>query len=238
MRLTRDRSLIAVCSITVLFSIPASAQTVAATVPGQGDIWLSGQPDGTTLVGDTAPAQSPLLVSLTLAAGSTITFTATGTTGGEGCAIPATGPDGCGVVGSSATNSLSGYSGPAALIGVFIGPGVPSGPSPATLPNNQSFSTLSPALNQVFFVGDGLTGSGSGTVQTFVVPAGATRLFLGTADGPGANFDNTGSYAVTVTQAAAAQTAAPVPLMPPPLLLVLAALLLALAAYSLRRRTT
>jgi hypothetical protein len=235
-RLTRDRFLIAICSIAVLFSIPASAQTVPATVPGQGDIWLSGQPNGTTLVGDTAPAQSPVLVGLTLTAGSTITFTASGTTGGEGCAIPATGPDGCGVVGAVATNSLSGYSGPAALIGVFIGSGVPSGPSPATLPNEQSFATLSPALNQVFFVGDGLTGSGSGTTQTFVVPAGATRLFLGTSDGPGANFDNTGSYAVTVTQTAP-QAAAAVPLMPLPLLLMLAALLLAAATYSLRRGT-
>ena len=42
------------------------------------------------------------------------------------------------------------------------------------------------------------TGTGTGTTQTFIVPAGATRLFLGTSDGFGW-FNNSGSFAVTVT---------------------------------------
>jgi len=60
-----------------------------------------------------------------------------------------------------------------------------------------NFSTLSPLLQQTFFIGDGLTGNGSGTVQTFIVPAGATRLYLGSVDGFGW-YNNTGSFNVTV----------------------------------------
>ena len=37
-------------------------------------------------------------------------------------------------------------------------------------------------IGQVFFIGDGLTGTGSGAIQTFAVPDAATRLFLGVAD--------------------------------------------------------
>jgi hypothetical protein len=229
--------LLAVCSIAVLSSNPARAQSVNLTVPGTGDIWLAGQPNGTTIPfpgggSDVAPAQSPVQVSLTLSPGGTLTFSATGTTGGAGCATPPTSPDGCGVVttAGAAGLGLSGYSGPVALIGVFLdATTTPSGTGPATLPNNQTFATLSPLLNQVFFIGDGLTGTGSGTTQTFTVPAGAARLFLGSADGPGGNFNNTGSYSVTVTQAAA------VPTMPQGLFAMLAALLVIATVYSLRR---
>src|SRR5262249_39942824 len=59
------------------------------------------------------------------------------------------------------------------------------------------------ALNQTFFIGDGLTGTGSGSVQVFHVPDGATRLYLGFADAfffqgdPGYYDDNTGSLTAT-----------------------------------------
>src|SRR5206468_9683201 len=33
------------------------------------------------------------------------------------------------------------------------------------------------------FIGDGMTGHGTGAVQQFIVPPGATRFFLGTVDG-------------------------------------------------------
>jgi hypothetical protein len=49
----------------------------------------------------------------------------------------------------------------------------------------------------VFFIGDGRTGSGTGAVQQFIVPAGATRLFLGTVDGFGWN-TNSGAFSVQV----------------------------------------
>ena len=46
----------------------------------------------------------------------------------------------------------------------------------------------------MFFIGDGLTGNGTGAVQQFVVPTGATRLFLGIADAVGFNDVNHGYY--------------------------------------------
>jgi hypothetical protein len=74
-----------------------------------------------------------------------------------------------------------------------------SGPLALDFTNNTSFAELSPLLNQTFFIGDGLTGSGSGNIQRFLVPDQATRLFLGFADGngiqglPGYYSDNSGS---------------------------------------------
>jgi hypothetical protein len=56
---------------------------------------------------------------------------------------------------------------------------------------------VSPGVQQVFFIGDGLTGTGSGTTQQFVVPPGATRLFLGTMDAYEWN-NNAGSFGVTL----------------------------------------
>jgi hypothetical protein len=77
----------------------------------------------------------------------------------------------------------------------------PTDPAPLALDftNNTSFEEISPLLKQTFFIGDGLTGSGSGNIQRFLVPNQATRLFLGFADGatiqglPGHYSDNGGS---------------------------------------------
>ena len=97
-----------------------------------------------------------------------------------------------------------------ALLGVFLGPGLPtSNPAPGLLNFRDHgvarygtqvgthFATLSPDLQQIFFIGDGLTGTGSGSVQTFIAPAGATRLYLGVADGYQWN-NNTGAFDVCV----------------------------------------
>jgi hypothetical protein len=79
------------------------------------------------------------------------------------------------------------------LVGVFLTDQEPSGSAPPAIDfASGSFTTLAPGLNQVFFIGDGLTGTGTGTVQQFIAPSGATRLFLGFADG----FDFSG-YATT-----------------------------------------
>jgi len=74
------------------------------------------------------------------------------------------------------------------LTGVFLADSEPVAPAPASLDFSstslgRSFTELAPLLYQTFYIGDGLTGEGSGDVQTFVVPAGATRLFLGIVDG-------------------------------------------------------
>ena len=63
------------------------------------------------------------------------------------------------------------------------------------------FASIAPALRQVFYIGDGVTG---GSFQEFIAPAGATRLFLAIPDGfgfvgvPGAYDDNDGAYRVTI----------------------------------------
>ena len=46
-----------------------------------------------------------------------------------------------------------------------------------------SFTVLEPHIGEVFFIGDGLTGTGSGTLQAFIVPSTATHLYLGYVDG-------------------------------------------------------
>jgi hypothetical protein len=101
-----------------------------------------------------------------------------------------------------------------ALVGVFLEDSLPPAP-PAALrfyvSNNAdggiqtNFRTLAPKIGQVFFIGDGLTGTGSGTLQTFFVPPTATHLYLGYVDvcsssstAPGCYFDNVGSLSVTV----------------------------------------
>jgi hypothetical protein len=92
---------------------------------------------------------------------------------------------------SSATafNGISGISGPFAgwLVGVFETDTEPIDPPPARLNFNTigtNFTMLSPAINQLFFIGDGLSGHGSGSVQQFAAPANATRLFLGISERP------------------------------------------------------
>jgi hypothetical protein len=176
------------------------------TVPGTADLWLAAQPSGSMLSyedqSDVVPADSPVEVNVT--SGSKLTILASGGTSFTGGVCTATSPDGgCLItVDNPATNGISGLTVlQDALIGVFVGPSVPSGTPPASLDfsTNTSFMTLSPLLGQAFFIGDGLTGTGSGAVQQFVVPAGATRLFLADADDVGSNFNNTGQFTVAVS---------------------------------------
>jgi hypothetical protein len=78
------------------------------------------------------------------------------------------------------------------LTGVFTTASGPDGTAPSRLdfsststsvPGGRSFTTLSPLVDQLFYVGDGLTGEGSGSLQTFIVPDEATHLYLGLIDG-------------------------------------------------------
>ncbi len=88
------------------------------------------------------------------------------------------------------------------LNAVFLNNNVPDG---QTVPPVLDFSTqtardyskISPLVQQVFYTGTGLTSSGS--QQSITVPAGATRMFLGTMDGHEWS-NNSGGYNVTITQ--------------------------------------
>jgi hypothetical protein len=198
-------------SFLFLLAIFSNAVVIAATVtvPGTSDPWLAGMPNGsldnvaTPEPADVAPAQSPVLVTgITIGGGTTLKWNATGQVGHPG--DPA-GPDGysLGIYSRyiGANNGISDITAPIdSLLGVFLGPGQPDlNPVPGALNFStlisQDFISFSPAMQQVFFMGDGLT---SGNIaQTIIAPVGATRLFLGTMDGYGwAN--NSGSFDVTL----------------------------------------
>ncbi len=155
----------------------------------------------------------------TFTAGSVQTLTINSTSGGWNCTPgPLLGADGgnCFTTGfhvnaAGLISSIGGTDFNTALFGVFLDAGLP-GSAPAGLQfyvsNNglggiqTNFASLSPVLGQIFFLGDGLTGTGSGSTQVFNIPTGATRLFLGFADAPsfngnpGAFVDNNGSITV------------------------------------------
>jgi len=142
--------------------------------------------------------------------GGMATFFARGTAGWSGS--PVNGPDGGNFSGDTNIPSLgpiSGFNAPLSghLVGLFIEAGdisALSAPGAASYPDLASFgqTNYSPLLRQVFFIGDGLTGSNSGATQTFDVPDGAGFLVLGIADAFGFNAaagyydDNVGGYDV------------------------------------------
>jgi hypothetical protein len=103
-----------------------------------------------------------------------------------------------GVVSTIASADRVGY-----LVGVFL-PERPPGSPPHGLDfrGHYDFSRLAPALGQLFFIGDGR--NADGILQRFVVPRGATHLYLGLADAfgfegdPGYYGDNAGSFEVRI----------------------------------------
>lgn len=119
------------------------------------------------------------------------------------------GPEGNGSLSASNLTSFGGISGyrgtQGALVGVFLDDGIPDGVAPAAIdfPGiGVDFVQLAPGLGQVFFIGNGRNNLDA--FQSFVAPAGATRLFFGIPDGfafvgaPGAYDDNDGSYRIRV----------------------------------------
>jgi hypothetical protein len=104
------------------------------------------------------------------------------------------------------------------LCGVFLSDNAPAGSQPQTINFGSSgigwtFTDLWPELQQVFFIGDGLTGAGVGALQRFHAPLGARRLYLGFSDGngfigaPGYYNDNLGQLNVSI----AIQNPGPIP---------------------------
>jgi hypothetical protein len=152
---------------------------------------------------------TPAVRAFTFKAGQhqTFTFSASGKIGC--CGTANVGPDGYSFSSNiGSLKSISGFAAPVALplVGVFTD-GNPKGPAPADYDYNKGVGqrTFSPRLNQVFFIGDGLTGTGSGSRQIFHVPPAATELWLGVADAngfngpPGFYGDNPGKLRVSGT---------------------------------------
>ena len=203
-------------SVSLMLAAASQSGLAATVVPGTSDPFLAGQPIGTSCCGgDSAPAQSPVLAPVTLVAGEVLSFSTIGGVNYSG-GVPSDSADGDNdgthltYPFSMTTDYGTGISGAQnvnvdGLVGVFLDDSVPSGPAPAALDfgSGLDFASLAPGLDQIFWIGDGLTGLGTGSVQQFTVPTGATRLFLGTVDGFQWS-NNTGAITVTIAGAAGA----------------------------------
>lgn len=210
-----------------------SSLTVSAAivVPGAANPNLAGRASGYTCCGggggtDSVPAQAPVLVTgVPFSAGNRLTFSVTGQSSvGPGAptgANPGT-PDGSSLF--SMTNYGDGISAPLsvrvdALMGVFLGASSPTGAAtPAQLDfsagSGLAFASLNPLVGQIFFIGDGRTtlnqGPSAGLAQEFIVPVGATRLFLGASDGFGW-FNNSGDFTVGIKNLDSGPSVIPLP---------------------------
>ena len=201
--------IIGVPGIDISCSAIGSIGTVAsANVPGCASPWLAGAPNGSTIPatnGNPTPAVAPDNSPVYFAAKSdtAIRFTSTnGTTSwnsvtGSGTSTANADGDATYIAGQAAVNGLNTTYAPLnAMMGVFIDDSAPTSsamasPMDFSTATSRDFSTLSPGLKQVFFIGDALDSSGQ--LQTFIAPHGATRLYVGTMDTFGWWWDNTGS---------------------------------------------
>lgn len=188
---------------------PLHADLITTQVSAQSDPYLAGMPAGTgASVVDSAPAQSPVLVTgLPLFAGEHLMFQTSGWAANGPRADQVNGPDGGAFTRhlTGPENGLSDYRVPiSSLVGVFLGDTPPNqdlAPSlldfrpGGNVTGGVDYLTLSPQLKQVFFIGDGVTDGG--VQQQILVPSGATRLFLGVADGYEWS-NNPGEYNVSI----------------------------------------
>jgi hypothetical protein len=196
---------VAAVSLDAVFATGApardSAVSVTLTVSAQANVYGAGRSTPPTPPGRSGPGKSPVLFTLPSGA-TTVQFA--GGTGRVTCCIglsprPYSGPaGGSQLPGGTSITAFGGLSGVAIpdkqmfLVGVFLGAGAPGGNAPPT-----DTETRQPALAQIFYVGAG--------PLNVDVPTGATRLFLGFADGfgfngaPGHYDDNDGSVTISVT---------------------------------------
>ncbi len=191
--------------------LASAANAVSITVSGTANPYLAGMPDGSTASGgDSAPGQSPVEINNipTTGGGSVafLSFEVRGAVSNSGGTLDY-GPDGGEMTAHFAgdTNGLSNIKAPlGSLLGVFLGddqPDISAAPpsldfdDPIGSGSGLEFVDLKPRLKQVFFIGDGQ--NSAGRVQSFMVPTGATRIFLGTMDGSFWS-DNSGAFDVSV----------------------------------------
>ena len=193
-----------------------SSGAAASTIRTDGvmNLYLAGMPNGTYgggTVSGTAPTNSPVQVSgLALAGGQILKFAATGSTSDDPLNInqnwdPNGQPGGIRTNDSGYLNGMSQLTTQqAALVGVFLNDNPPTtGSTPPALSfvtqAEMDYTSISPQLKQPFFIGDGKTSGGA--QQQIVVPAGATRLYLGVHDN--INWaNNSGYFMVTINGSA------------------------------------
>jgi hypothetical protein len=198
--------------VLLLCSIPATAAHAAdITVDARADIFGAGH--STLPIGGGDPGLLPVEVPLAITPGLQVQFPAVTGAVFEGPGPNSSdmwaGPDGYSrPTDIDPVGGIAGIHMPRAmpLVGIFTGSTEPADPAPARLDFytlGLNFTTLTPQLDQPFFIGDGQTDSA--TLQTFVAPNGAAHLYLGIADanafaGPSGWYDdNEGAFTVTAT---------------------------------------
>jgi hypothetical protein len=218
------RSLLVPLLAVAPFAAPLAAQTTVS-VDAKTNLYLAGGNVPTFGTDGLTPTEA---LTFAAAAGQALRFSAV--VGTVGCQpTPVFDPDGDTCVNTiTDINSSGGIAGIRSqgrtlyLAGLFLDANVPV---PATLParllyggaGELTYTALdyAPAIGQVFFIGDGLTGTGGGATQAFLAPATATRFYLGFADAfgfvgnPNAYNDNSGSVRATFTLGPAAAVPEP-----------------------------
>jgi len=211
-------------NLVLLSALSLVAQTPREqlTIHSHMDIYRSGEYD------DGSDGYTPAVYKFSAKPGQILVFS--NVTGGWTCRVGDPGGPADGAfagacfsdLGASWTNPIGPFSGYTtanfanALVGMFLEDSLPTSPATPlsfvrgapTISGEIStdFETLSPVIGQVFFIGDGMTGTGSGKHQIFFVPPTATRLYLAFIDtcappgpqggAPGCYSDNGGSITV------------------------------------------
>ena len=194
--------------ILLTLAVAGFGQSTSVTVDGKANIFAAGR--GVAFDGLVPPA-----LRFAAGAGKVVTFPGvSGMIACDGIAYePLHGPDGTVNRCAGTGTNISSWAGIAGivhktrqmfLVGVFLDEREPSDPAPERLDfsTTENYTTLSPLIAQVFFIGDGRTSSGA--VQQVIAPAAATRLYLGFADAiffsgaPWGYSGNNGSLQVTV----------------------------------------
>ncbi len=217
----RFRKVLTLFAVTLLSAALSPAQKqLTLPVEATMDVYRAGG------YNDGSDGSAPTGLAFTAQANQTLTFPSAGGSWSCQAGYPAFGPDGettgyCFTNGPPLNlNSIGPFSGyrltdfTGALLGVFLEDALPAS-APRALRfyvrdaseggTRTNFPELSPRIGQMFFIGDGLTGTGSGAIQTFNVPSTATHLYLGYVDTcaapdnvtPGCYSDNVGSLTVT-----------------------------------------
>ena len=204
--------------IVVAFSVTSTSAQTTVFVDGTTNLYGAGHaapPDP----GGTGAGTLPVEILLPAGSDRVVTFSsASGTVDYGGCCAPNP-PDGIPLT-LITTPIWDGLAGPQIpqgrhVSGVFLTDMEPADPAPCSLLYSAvDFEEISPDIHQIFFVGDGLSGQGTGLTQWFFVPDGATRLFLGFLDCfppcsvPGGYDDNSGGVSITVEVMSATPTGA------------------------------
>jgi Flp pilus assembly protein TadG len=184
-------------------SVPATGNPFLAGMPAGASASVVNPHNSPDYAGTASnPRQSPLLVKLKVAEGQTLTFDSITGTARHDPNLAYFDPDGemsdigHNNVTKSGSNSytskmfnengIADMVGPInALVGVFL---TDDPPTKGDVPDNldfrkaedRDFDNLKPLTKQIFWIGDGENSKGN--KQEFIVPKGATRLFLATWD--------------------------------------------------------